>query len=255
MDAVHEAPEPSWLSAAAWRYLARQLSAPVATLIAPGFHIVEATPLSRPYFHPAEPVFAAFHAGPAVTMAAGTGFVGFARAWQHHVGTPGDSCQPDQIRWLRQCLAMAGARLRAMAQFALLPSDIHAPLEAPIRRLARDDRHLLVEELGWSEAAAITAVDHGLYAAFVGDRLACHVITWHLAEQVAEVGVRTQPEFQRRGLAAATVRAAAGELLGEHDAVLYTCELHDRASRGLAEKLGARYLGELLLAVTEADQT
>jgi len=253
MNALDGAPQPGSSSAAAWRYLARQLGTPIETLTAPGFHLSDATPLSRPYFHPAETVFAAFHNGPAVTMAAAPGFVGFARAWQHHVGSPDGACQADQIRWLRQNLAMAGARLHALAQFALDAGDVHVPLEAPIRRLAQADRELLVQELGWSDAEANAAIVHGLYASFVGDRLACHVVCYHLAEQVAEIGVRTLPEFRGRGLATATVQAAAGALLGEHEAVLYTCELSDTASRAVAHRLGAHFLGELLLAVSERD--
>lgn len=251
MDAVDEAALTSESSAAAWRYLARQLGTSIAGLAEPGFHLVDAVPLPRPYFLPSEPVFAAFHAGPAVTIAAAPGFVGFARAWQHHLGTPGKLCQPAQLRWLRQCLAMAGSRLHPLAQFALLPNDVHAPAETPVRQLGQRDRQLLVQELGWSEAEATNAIDHGLYATFVGDRLASHVVTWHLADRVAEVGVRTQPEFRGRGLATASVRAVAGELLGEHDAVLYTCELGDHASQAVARRLGAHFLGELLLAVAE----
>jgi GNAT superfamily N-acetyltransferase len=238
---------------AAWRYLARQFHTTPELLREPGFRVIRSAPLSRPYFHTSEPLFAAFHHGPSVTVAAGQGFVGFARAWHHHLRTPGQACQPDELRWLRQNLSMAGAKLHALAQFVLLPSDFHVPHDLAIQRLRQSDRGLLVTELGWLEEDAAEAIAHGLYAAFVGDRLACHVVTYHLAEQVAEVGVRTLPEFRGRGLASATVQTVAAELLGDHAAVFYTCELTDTASQAVAHRIGAHFLGELLLAVTAGE--
>lgn len=241
---------PAYL--AAQQYLLRQCGATADPFARVGFQTSATTPGLRPYLAPAEPVFAAFQQGAAVRIATAPGYAGFARAWQHHVADAAAVCAPDNLRWLRQGLARAGARLHALAQYALLPEALQVPARATIRRLAPSDGPLLAHHLGWSVAQAAQALDHGVFASFVNGQLACHAVAWELDDETAEIGVRTTPEYRRRGLATATVLAAAHHLFTNHAAVLYTSELTDTRSRALAARVGAQHLGELLLAVVEA---
>ncbi len=250
------APPPGW--AAVWRYLAAELRTTPARLHEPGCHLVAEAPLPRPYFVPPEGLLAAFSDDHGLHLAAAEGFIGFARAWlHHHHNHPATALAESGLRWLRQNLARAEARLLTVEQYAILSCDLPARLDPRVRRLAADDAPALVSELGWSPAQAAEWLPRGVYAAFVGDRLACRVCTYHLGERVAELGVRTLPEFRRQGLATAAVQVAAAALLEQHDAVLYTCATDNEASLAVARRLGARHCGHLLhvLAAHQAVET
>ena len=62
--------------------------------------------------------------------------------------------------------------------------------------------------------------------------------------RAAEAGVETAPEARRRGLASAVVAAWAGAVRAGGRRPLYSTSWENRASRGVAARLGARLYGE-----------
>ncbi|NUQ00110.1 MAG: GNAT family N-acetyltransferase [Armatimonadetes bacterium] len=248
--AAQNRPEPQpW--EAIWSYLAVELQTSLSVLRADGIHLADEAPLPRPYFQPPEGLLAAFHRGESLTIAAAAGFVGFARSWIHHYPEASTATSPAGLRWLRQNLGRGGARLQVFEQYALVADDLPARRDPRVRRLVSGDEPLLIAELGWSPAEATEWVARGIYAAFVGGRLACRVCTYRLHDHLAEVGVATREEFRGQGLATAAVQVASLDLLRDHHAVLYSCDPENVASVAVARRLGAHDLGDMVYALDE----
>lgn len=236
---------------AVWRFLAAELGTERAELLADGCRLVSSEPRPRPYFGEQDGHLLGFHRDGALTVAAAAGFVGFGRAWIHHFATAAEAAGPAGLRWLRQNLIRGGARVEVVDQYVLFAVDRGARLDPRIRRLTRRDAAWVETELGWSPDEARAAVGRGLYAAVVDDRIACEAQVWDLGDRLSELAVRTQPEFQGRGLATETARSALFELLAERTAVLYSVEPDNLASAAIADRLGAHFCGTRIYTVTE----
>ncbi|MCC7494976.1 MAG: GNAT family N-acetyltransferase [Fimbriimonadaceae bacterium] len=232
-----------------WDHLAEELGAGRAELTTPGIHLTGVPPRPRPYLRPPAGLLTAFHCPGCLTVAAAPGFVGFAHAWLHHCHDADGAAQPEGLRWLRGHLDRGGARLLSLQQYALFRGDTPPATDPRVRLLQPADGPLLQSELGWGEEQTAEWLGRGVYGAFLGDRLACRVTCFRINERVAEIGVRTLPEFRGQGLATHTVQHAATALLAEHHAVLYTCGTENEASLAVAQHLGAHHCGDLLVVV------
>ena len=247
--AEEQAAQPGWV--AVWRHLAAELRTTPAQFEVPGVHLAAAAPQPRPYFAATPALLVALYRRRTLVAAASPGFVGFAQSWLHHAGPPEAAMSVPVLRWVRQQLARGEARLQILEQYAIFRGDVPPRVDAVVRRLHHGDEPVLETELGWAPHEASEWVGRGVYAAFVGDRLACRVCTYDLGDGVAEVGVQTLAEFRRRGLATQAVQFAAANLLGDHEVVFYTCGQENEASKALAHHLHARRIGDLLVVLDQ----
>ncbi len=141
------------------------------------------------------------------------------------------------------------ARLRAADPARLWddPGSVRAILEKD-RALARPwlDRGLPIEGLffavdpGAPTDPAVEERDRG-FEIRVGGRVAARAYSVRQSPRAAELAVRTEPEFRRRGWATRVARAWAHAVVASGRAAFYTYTQGNEESHRLAERLGVRW--------------
>lgn len=124
-----------------------------------------------------------------------------------------------------------------------------APQHPAIRRLTQDDAERFAAfEMAADDAdldgASVGLDDWVALGAFENGRLvaAASMYPWNTAP-LADVGVLTLPDFRRKGLAAALIRACAAQALSQGLQLQYRCQTDNAASTTLAASLGLSLFG------------
>lgn len=68
----------------------------------------------------------------------------------------------------------------------------------------------------------------------------------YMEKEVCEIGINTLAEYRGRGYASVACRRCIGEILCRGKVPLWSADICNRASRGLAEKVGFAELGEVI---------